>query len=268
MIPSLGSKRVRLPKLSNVLIAIGLVIFFWGGTAIISDFGDGLSPDHIHEQADPDPSATPKPGLFSTAVLMPEKGSPREDDLDEDGFTVYSKYPIAATLSEIIPITGTVYQPDRIRIPKIFLDAPVIEAAHKVVTVEGQRFVQWLAPDALAVGWHTSSAPLGVPGNTVLNGHHNAWGNVFGRLIDLEVDDTIVVSSGTMDFVYKIANKMILQETYAELEVREENALWLQPSDDERLTLVTCWPVDSNTHRLIIVAKPVTSGENIPEFDR
>jgi sortase (surface protein transpeptidase) len=49
---------------------------------------------------------------------------------------------------------------------------------------------------------------------------------------------------------------MILAEEGQEIGVRLENARWLQPSDDERLTLVTCWPQWSNTHRLIIVARP------------
>ena len=29
------------------------------------------------------------------------------------------------------------------------------------------------------------------------------------------------------------------------------------PTTDERITLITCWPYTSNTHRLIIVAKPI-----------
>ena len=41
------------------------------------------------------------------------------------------------------------------------------------------------------------------------------------------------------------------------LEVRRENARWIGPSHDERLTLVTCWPRNDNTHRLILVALPV-----------
>jgi sortase A len=40
------------------------------------------------------------------------------------------------------------------------------------------------------------------------------------------------------------------------LEIRMANAEWLGGTDDERLTLVTCWPQKSNTHRLIIVARP------------
>jgi len=38
--------------------------------------------------------------------------------------------------------------------------------------------------------------------------------------------------------------------------VRRQNARWIAPTTDERLTLVTCWPYTGNSHRLIIVAKP------------
>jgi len=38
--------------------------------------------------------------------------------------------------------------------------------------------------------------------------------------------------------------------------VRQENARWIAPTDDERLTLVTCWPYTNNTHRVVVVAKP------------
>jgi sortase (surface protein transpeptidase) len=31
-------------------------------------------------------------------------------------------------------------------------------------------------------------------------------------------------------------------------------------STDERITLITCWPVDSNPHRVVIVAFPIGTG--------
>ena len=46
-------------------------------------------------------------------------------------------------------------------------------------------------------------------------------------------------------------------ERFAKPEQRVENAGWVLPTDDERLTLITCWPYESNTHRLVLVAKPV-----------
>ena len=34
-------------------------------------------------------------------------------------------------------------------------------------------------------------------------------------------------------------------------------ALWITPSTDVRLTLVSCWPYSSNTQRLIVIALPL-----------
>jgi sortase A len=100
---------------------------------------------------------------------------------------------------------------------------------------------------------------LGIPGNTVLNGHHFVYGEVFGGLVDLKEGDLIQVYSGQTVFVYRIKLKMLLRELNEPVEVRYANARWIMPSSDERLTLVTCWPKTGNSHRLIIVAFPVTA---------
>jgi len=142
-------------------------------------------------------------------------------------------------------------------IASIGLDAPVVPAETEFVKVGGRQYRQWLAPDRYAAGWHPDSALLGEAGNTVLNGHHNVAGEVFGRLIDVEIGDVIQVYSSQSLFTYQITNKMILKEKYEQIDVRMENAQWILPSQDERLTLITCWPRESNTHRLIVVARPL-----------
>lgn len=147
--------------------------------------------------------------------------------------------------------------PDRIVIPAIQLDARILPADYELVQIGGQVFQQWDAPYEYAAGWQPTSAMLGVPGNTVLNGHHNIYGSVFSGLVNLSEGDLIQVFSGSTIFDYQVTNHMILPERDQPLSVRMENARWLAPSVDERLTLITCWPQDSNTHRLIIVAKPV-----------
>ncbi len=40
------------------------------------------------------------------------------------------------------------------------------------------------------------------------------------------------------------------------LEVRQANARYIQPTDDERVTLVTCHPYGSTRFRLIVIARP------------
>jgi LPXTG-site transpeptidase (sortase) family protein len=160
------------------------------------------------------------------------------------------------------PVQG--YTPDRIVIPAVGLDAPIIPAKTRLIKYFGKIYEQWVAPDEFAAGWHEGSALLGLPGNTVLNGHHNEYGEVFGGLVDLKEGDLIEVYSGTKLFVYQVRLKMILRELGEPIEVRYENARWIAPSADERLTLITCWPKTGNAHRLIIVAFP-TSLDSLEE---
>lgn len=146
--------------------------------------------------------------------------------------------------------------PDRLVIDSISLDAPIVPTKIKKIDYQGQPYYQWLAPNKPAVGWHDASALLGLPGNTVLNGHHNAYGEVFKDLVNVQEGDLIKVYSGKNVFRYRVALAMLLPERFKSLTVRLDNARWILPTEDERLTLITCWPYESNTHRVIIVALP------------
>jgi sortase A len=146
--------------------------------------------------------------------------------------------------------------PERLVIPSIYLDAPIVAVHYKDIEAGGEVYQQWRVPAEFSAGWQDESALLGLPGNTVLNGHHNAYGMVFKDLVKLTEGDLILVHSGGVEFRYLVAAKMLLPERGQTLETRMQNARWLAASEDERLTLVTCWPADSNTHRVIVVAYP------------
>ena len=141
----------------------------------------------------------------------------------------------------------------------------MVPATLRTIAYLGKNYPQWKVPNFFAAGWAPTSASLGVIGNTVLFGHHNADGEVFAHLVDLQVDDLIVVYSGEKNFTYVVALKMILPERNEPVDIRLQNARWILPSADERLTLLTCWPYASNTHRLIIVAIPV-SADNLKNY--
>lgn len=145
--------------------------------------------------------------------------------------------------------------PERIQISKLDLDGPVLPAVRTVIRIGAEDYEQWQAPDEYGAGWHTTSALLGQAGNTVLNGHHNVRGQIFRNLDQLEVGDTVYMYGGGWRYEYSITNTMIVREDpNAPRDQRMENSRWLLPSQDERLTLVSCWPYESNTHRIIIVA--------------
>lgn len=150
--------------------------------------------------------------------------------------------------------------PVRLSIPVIDLEADIVHAQHKEVVQGEKTYIQWLAPDEYAVGWHFDSAFLGETGNTVLNGHHNVFGKVFENLDKLVSGDEIFISGNdSYEYKYVVSNTMIFPERDVSFEKRLENARWILPSEDERITLITCWPYFSNTHRLVIVARPVES---------
>ena len=153
--------------------------------------------------------------------------------------------------------------PSKIVIKKIELEAPIIPVEQINVQIAEQNYAQFLVPEFFSVGWHTGSAPLGEVGNTVISGHHNSFGEVFKNLNELEVGDEIeIYGEGGEEFKYLVSNRLTLKEKGEPLEIRLENARWISPTKDKRLTIATCWPDDSNTHRLILVAVPAP--ENSP----
>lgn len=87
-------------------------------------------------------------------------------------------------------------------------------------------------------------------------GHNNINGEVFRDLANVEVGDKIVAYAGDQGLEYVVELKTIVKEKGEPLEVRRRNAQWIAPTADTRLTLVSCWPYTSNTHRVIVVAKP------------
>lgn len=143
--------------------------------------------------------------------------------------------------------------PDRLVMPAIQIDIPVVELGWNTKQQDGQIFSEWDVAE-YAAGWHKNSARLGEGGNVVMSGHNNILGSVFRELDQLKRGDEITLWSGSQSYVYQVNKVMIVPEKYATLEQRKENAKWIGPFDDNRLTLVSCWPRDDNTHRIIVVA--------------
>jgi len=146
--------------------------------------------------------------------------------------------------------------PSRLTIPSINVDAPVVTAELDVLEVAGQSQSTWDVPDEYAAGWHANSATLGLPGNTVLNGHNTTFGEVFRNLYQVRAGDIITLYSNDVAYTYAVSETLILPEAGQPLEVRRENARYILPTDDERLTIVTCHPYGSLRNRLIVIAMP------------
>ena len=155
------------------------------------------------------------------------------------------------------PVPTPLPPPDRIVIHAIDVDRPVVPIGWTVEAVDNDllRSVWETADDA--AGWHETSARPGQVGNTVVSGHNNIAGAIFRRLHELAVGDQIALRSGSAEIRYAVQTRFIVREAGASPIERAANNRWIEPTDDERLTLVTCYPPWGNSHRLILIARPI-----------
>ena len=145
--------------------------------------------------------------------------------------------------------------PTRLVLPSINVDSPVVEVGWKTSVQDGQAVSEWEVAN-YAVGFLKTAALPGAPGNTVMAGHNNINGEVFKNLIDLKIGDEVFVYVDQAAYRYVVKQKLLLKERGMPIEQRLQNAQWIASTNDTRLTLVSCWPYTSNTHRVIIVATP------------
>jgi LPXTG-site transpeptidase (sortase) family protein len=246
----------------NLLLLLGLLLLIWGYNGTV----DGIRSLSSIEDAANDSLDLADEGFSPYLVPVTGAGlSTLEPALIggsiSDGVGDSTVYNAQKTQSPGLPVSNMDDFngiPERIVIPAIELDAPIVYAKSKELDYQGQSYNQWLAPNSFAAGWHFTSVRLGQVGNLVLDGHHNVFGKVFGRLYQLQEGDLIRIYSGSFYMKFVVTNKLILPEKNTSLATRLDNARWILPTTDQRLTLVTCWPQDSNTHRLVIAASPAS----------
>jgi sortase A len=147
--------------------------------------------------------------------------------------------------------------PTRLVAKTIDLDAPVVEMDWLPQDEGGQVVSAWNVPDSEAA-WHRNSAAPGEGGNVVISGHNNSMGGrIFARLEELSPGDQITLwNNRGQTFVYEVRDKQYIRALLASAEAQKQLESVLTPTPTEQLTLITCWPNWTNTHRLIVMAAP------------
>jgi sortase A len=154
-----------------------------------------------------------------------------------------------------IPPSGV---PSRIVAEAIALDAPVVEMGWQLAERGEQTVNVWAVPENEA-GWHRNSARPGQGSNVVISGHNNSTGgHVFGNIEELALGDQVTLwdDEGTA-YMYQVTDRQIVQAFAASQEALDYLQAVVRPTPNEQLTLITCWPNWTNTHRLIVIARPL-----------
>jgi sortase A len=151
-------------------------------------------------------------------------------------------------------------EPNRLVIPAIGLDTPIVDVGWEVIERGDRRYTEWQTADN-AAGRHINSARPGEQGNVVLSGHHNTKGEIFRPISEqaLAVGDAVYLyDTQGRRHTYQVTEVTEpLLEVGASEAQRLANARYIQPTSDARVTLVTCWPYWTNTHRIVVVAQAI-----------
>ena len=147
--------------------------------------------------------------------------------------------------------------PTRILIPSIGVDSEVVEVGFNLVDENGALTREWVTAD-YGAGHHTGSANPGGQGNVVISGHNNIYGRVFRLLERVKPDDEVILETATgRRYRYVVQEQVIVPEAGVSQAKHLENAAYMAQTEDSRLTLISCWPYWTNTHRVIVVAELV-----------
>ena len=197
-------------------------------------------------------TASPAPGL-NIVIPLPTTPSP---PTHSPGDAAAPATPLGATVApQATTVPGPPDAIGRLSIPALGIEAPIVSVGWTLGTVAGESVALWSVSD-VAVGHHRGTALPGQIGNCVLSGHSRGPAQTsLAALASAEVGQRVHVSVSSRQGTYEIVEVIRVQEVGAPLEERLAHGGHMDPSNDTRLTLVTCWPDWAYTHRVLVVAK-------------
>lgn len=230
--------------LGNLLILAGLFALLYVGGLYLRRNGGHLAVSDLP----PTPEVRRAPALALTPTPTPAP-------TPSPALPVLNQEPTPRPLPP--PVVDPTWHSNvtRIVIPEIDLDSAVVEVGWHVEEVNGQRVAVWDVAE-YAVGHHHASGNAGGGTNIVLAAHAGGYGGVFRRLIELEPADEVLLYADGRQYLYVVEEIVLVQEVGVPMEVRLENARYTAPSEEERVTLITCWPVPVYDQRIIVLARP------------
>jgi sortase A len=141
--------------------------------------------------------------------------------------------PTSSGVAVPIEVKPAANSPTRIVIPKIQVDAPVINGVAWEDLKKG-------------VGHLPGSANPGERGNLYLAAHNDIFGEIFRYLEKLEIGDEYFIYAGEQQFRYVVKEKRIINPTDVEV---------MLPTTEPVATLQTCYPYLVDTHRLVVIGE-------------
>lgn len=207
---------------------LGIVALLWMAWQGLSGANQQASAAWVF----PTPTATP----IIQAVVLPDGHTPP----DRAGRSQPNEKEVPEHLRPIVQARAVIPTPTaapqhgvRIQVPALNIDAPI---------VQGDGWEQLMK----GVGQHLGTANPGEKGNMVLSGHNDVYGEVFRYLDRLKAGDEIIVFTFTRQYTYIVEGWTLVNPDQFEV---------MNPTPDETLTLISCYPYLVDTQRIVVKAR-------------
>lgn len=212
----------------EIAAVIAVVILIGRGSSILRNLNEEAS------RAFSVPTVTPT-ALIQAVVLPGGHTAP-----DAVGNAVFNENEIPEHLRGLVSVRATPVMPIdssagriiRIGIPAINVDAPVVQGD------------DWEALKT-GVGLNAESGLPGKPGNVILSGHNDIFGQVFRELDRLKAGDEIMILTEKNAYTYLVTGTQIVQPSQVEV---------MRQTEDSTLTLISCYPYLVDTQRIVVSA--------------
>lgn len=204
-----------------------LVLFGYGSNAL-------FNLNRISASGQILPTLTPTPII--QAFILPEGHTPPNSpggarpNIEEE--IPPHLRPLVNNFVNIPTPTAAPNQGVRIQIPALKIDSPI---------VQGDGWEQLKK----GVAQHIGSANPGEKGNMVLSGHNDVFGEVFRYLDLLKPGDQIIIFTFDRSFTYIVTGWTLVEPDQVEV---------MNPTPDETVTLISCYPYLIDKQRIIVKA--------------
>ena len=212
----------------ELLAVVGLLLLLFNGINMMRDLNNEVAA--ALEQ----PTLTPTPLIVSvvlpsghTPPTSPEGARPNEAEIPQH------LKPLVQSLANIPLPTPGPEQANRIQIPAIGIDAPI---------VQGDGWEQLKK----GVGQHIGSANPGEKGNVVLSAHNDIFGEIFRDLDRLKPGDEITIYTNQRAYTYVVSENEVVEPTQVDI---------MESTSQPTLTLISCYPYLVDDQRIAITSR-------------
>ncbi len=259
--------------LGNLLIGVGVLLLIGvGGYLGIQTYLNNQEASRIEQENSGLPLVAPNlppaapPATATVGTALAGVNPPAATPTTASETVLVSSAPLPNLNNGLVNNQpGTQVQsepPVKITIPSVQIDSPVVPVGWDMIPgKDGQQSSQWQVAD-YAVGHHQGTANPGEIGNVVMSGHVDWKGEVFRNLHKVQRGDEVHVFTANREYLYIVQGIVKVKEEGADVtdEMRRQNAAYMNPTPDQTLTLITCFPYGVDDYRLIVIAKPYNSG--------